>query len=305
MMPLYNPFGGSGDDLTPLVSVIVPVFGGPLPLRDCLERLQGQSWPAERFEILVVDNNPTPRLARELPAFPGLEVLEERAPGSYAARNAGIRASKGDFLAFTDADCLPTREWIAGAVTALEARPDCGFVGGELELFASDAERPTAAELYDIVRGFDLHRYLRKKRFLPTANLVVRRHVMERVGLFDASLRSGGDADWGERAHAAGVRGAIVPGALVRHPARATLAEICGKAARVAGGALQRGQYAFWPDLVGCVLPDLPKAMRCARSERLRGPGQRAKVAAVRVLTGYVKRWERMRIRLGGAPRRR
>jgi glycosyltransferase involved in cell wall biosynthesis len=290
--------------LKPLVSVIVPVYGGLELLRACLRQLVAQSWPAERREILVVDNHPTPCVARALGATPGARVIEEAAPGSYAARNAGIREARGELLAFTDADCLPAPDWIEQAVAALEARPDTGFVGGAVELFARDPQHPTGAELYDLVRGFDQERYLARKRFLPTANLVVRRRVMEEVGLFDACLRSGGDADWGERASAAGMHGAVVPGAVVRHPARHTLAEVCRKAARVAGGNLQRGRHALWADLARCVLPELHQALRYAARPKLRGPRQRLAVAGVRVLTGYVKSWERMRIRLGGRPRR-
>ena len=77
--------------------------------------------------------------------------------------------------------------------------------------------------------------------FGVTADLPVRREVLEQVGPFDERLRSGGDADWGERAAALGFRAVYVPAVRVRHPARARLRELVEKSRRTARGVEDLG----------------------------------------------------------------
>jgi len=55
----------------------------------------------------------------------GTRLLRESSPGSYAARNAGLRAAHGKVLAFTDFDCVPDRNWLLAGTRAL---PESGLV---------------------------------------------------------------------------------------------------------------------------------------------------------------------------------
>lgn len=78
--------------------------------------------------------------------------------------------------------------------------------------------------------------------FAATANLVVAREVVDEVGPFRRHLQSGGDAEWGERATAAGHRVVFRDDVVVRHPARATVGELVRKARRTTRGAEQLGR---------------------------------------------------------------
>src|SRR5690606_20439025 len=170
----------------PYVSVIIPVYNDPARLRLCLEALDRQSYPADRYEVLVVDNGSEPPvrdvLAEVLARRPHVRLLEEARPGSYAARNLGISEARGDILAFTDSDCIPEARWIEEGVRALRNLPDGGLVGGRIEVFAADPARPRAVELYEMAVAFDQRKNIEVRRFAVTANAFTTRGVVERIG---------------------------------------------------------------------------------------------------------------------------
>ena len=226
----------------PFVTVVIPAWGDATRLRACLDALDRQSWPAERREVLVVDNG-----AQVTDTRPGVRVLREEEPGSYAARNRGVREARGDVIAFTDADCVPAPDWLEKGVAALRSDPDVGMVAGRIRITFLDPERPTLVEIYESVASFRQEEYLRKRRFGATANVLTTRPVLEEVGTFDPRLKSLGDVDWGVRVFEAGYRQVYAEDARVDHPARRTLAEFRSRSARMTGGFRDLGKTGRWP----------------------------------------------------------
>lgn len=212
----------------------MPVHDDVDRLRACVAALLAQTHPD--FEVLVVDNASSQDVAAALPDDPRVTLLREPVPGSYAARNTGLASARGRVLAFTDADCLPEPTWLERAEAALDAEPAADLVGGAIELFYAGDRPRTAAELYEFRHGFPQERYLRVDRFAATANMVTRRSVVDRVGPFDARLRSRGDADFGQRVAAAGGLLRWAPDAVVRHPARPSSQELLEKFRRTSEG---------------------------------------------------------------------
>src|SRR6056297_2744809 len=108
---------------TPFVSVIIPVFHDWDSLTVCLQALSDQTYPQQKFEVIVVNNDPddNPQLC---PKLPNLRLLDENTPGSYAARNTGIRAAYGQVLGFCDADCIPELDWIEQGIQDLQSSPE-------------------------------------------------------------------------------------------------------------------------------------------------------------------------------------
>lgn len=64
------------------------------------------------YEIIMVDNNSTDSSVELVRKYPRIKLLSEQRQGSYAARNRGVAASKGTIIAFTDSDCVPSRNWL-------------------------------------------------------------------------------------------------------------------------------------------------------------------------------------------------
>ena len=117
------------------VSVVIPIRNGQRTLPLCLAALPRlDPRPAE---IVLVDNGSTDGSAELLRAFAdghaaeGVRVVDEPRPGISAARNAGIRAARGEIVAWTDADCSPEPAWLR-ALTEPFADPTVGGVAGRV-----------------------------------------------------------------------------------------------------------------------------------------------------------------------------
>ncbi len=221
----------------PFVSVLIPVHNDTGRLTQCLRALEGQTYPTDWYEVIVVDNASDEPVAPALSAFPHARGAYEAQRSSYAARNTGIAVARGDVLAFTDSDCLPAPDWLERGVAALANAENCGLVGGGIEFFFRDPTTPTIVELYDSVMHLDQEEFIHKKQFSVTANLFTFKQVVERVGMFDSTLESNGDKEWGQRVAAQGYRLAYAPDARVKHPARHTFQALRRKVTRVINGA--------------------------------------------------------------------
>ncbi|MBD2109839.1 glycosyltransferase [Nodosilinea sp. FACHB-13] len=222
---------------TPFVSVIIPVFNDNRYLDICLSSLASQTYPPEHYEVIVVDNNSDEDVQIVTGKFSFVTLLHEPVPGSYIARNRGFKASVGDIIAFTDADCIPAKNWIEQGVAALCSKENVGLVAGHIDLFARDNNRPNPFELYEtIALAFPQDQFLANDRFGVTANLFTFKHVLNRVGLFDETLKSGGDRDWGQRVYAAGYNQVYGEQACVKHPARDSWESLRKRSVRIVGG---------------------------------------------------------------------
>lgn len=294
----------------PSVTVIVPVYNDAARLAVCLRALAVQTYPRALFEIVVVDNGCTDDSAVVAAGFPHVHLLTEATPGSYAARNTALAAAIGEVIAFTDSDCIPDPLWLERGVARLRAEAGCGLVGGAVRvLFHSDA-RPTTAELYDRIFEFDQERFLAHGRFACTANLFTWARVIAEVGAFDATIKSVGDRDLGNRIAAAGYTLAFAPDAVVAHPARASIRALLRKRRRVTGGHHDRTRKQPFPRLR--FLSGL--AMHLVRNPvwgtvkiwrtRDRSLAERARIVPVHLLCCATEAIERVRLQFGGTSRR-
>jgi glycosyltransferase involved in cell wall biosynthesis len=212
---------GGGTDRLPFVSVVIPVLNGEGHLSTCLDALHRMDYPAERHEILVVDNGSTDQTADVLRRYP-VRALHEPRRGPARARNRGIAAARGDIVAFTDADCVPTTGWLREIVRGFSAG-DVGGVAGEILPYPPK----TPAEKYAArIRHLSPMRYMKREvfPFAVTANLAFRREVFERVGLLDVDSPRGGEStDFCTRFfRGTGQRLELAPHAIVFHRHRST-----------------------------------------------------------------------------------
>ena len=220
------------------ISVIVPTYNDAEGLRTTARSLLDQDFPAERTEILLVDNGSTDdtfRVAEELAALEPARVraLSEREKrGSYAARNRGIAEARGEILCFIDADMSVPPGYLS-AVSAHFADPECQYAGCFVDI--ESRIRSLASET-DRLLGFPVDGYLQQLHYAPTCCLSVRATLISTVGPFDPDLFSGGDQEFGRRVHARGIRQDLLAGVRLRHPARTRIRDLAKKRRRVARG---------------------------------------------------------------------
>lgn len=221
------------------VSVVVPVLNQPDGLATTLRSLDSQSLPASEREVIVVDNGSSEDALRTVgeccASRSDTRLLVERdIRSSYAARNRGIAASRGAVVAFTDADCQPDESWLEQGLIALEAGRADAVAGRIVISFRTD--RPNLWEYLDAASWLDQRHYVDAHGFGATANLFVRRALLDAVGSFRSDLISGGDYEFGRRVAHHGGRMEFAEAAVVVHPARASARAAFAKARRVAKG---------------------------------------------------------------------
>jgi glycosyltransferase involved in cell wall biosynthesis len=233
--------------LWPRVSVIVPCFNDSIRLRACLASLQHQDYPLPP-QIIVIDNNLIDECSTLLDSFPRIAFLRESKIGSYNARNAGVEASKGEVVAFTDSDCVPERDWIIAGVKALMGRGRPQLVGGRIEVDPL-SPAPSIDELFDFATSFPQKYTIEWRGYCVTANLFVWRRLFSEIGMFDGKLRSGGDGEFTSRAVKAGYRLAYADRAVVRHAPKTNHQEILKRLKRITAGARDLS-----PGWLGCLI---------------------------------------------------
>lgn len=289
----------------PFVSVIVPVFNDQSGIDRCIEALTTQSYPQDRYEIIVVDNNSEPRIRLKNKAGFYVQLLWCGTAGSYAARNQGISVSRGEILAFTDADCVPYSEWIKKGVTALlDGGSDC-VVGGEVLFDAPKSKQAT--ELYQYVVGFLQKENINERKFTATANLFSYRKEFDRIGLFNTHLLSGGDREWCYRARQHGAKIVFCEKAVVVTSPRTELSAAIRQARRIAGGRAQlrrSSQTVFPADRTKPRKGPFSAAGWILKQKQL-SLWDRLRVLFVASLIKVAHMLEVLRLKLGGNPERR
>ena len=221
------------------LSVVIPVYNDPAGIDATLQSVVAQEHA--NYEVIPVDNNSTDETSAVIQDWTErhpdrVRPLNERErQSSYAARNAGIRAARGDIVVFIDADMTAPADWLRRVEEAFTAS-SIDYLGYEVETYVPDGDEGFWG-WYDSVMGLPSRYHYEQKQFVPTACLAVRRAAFWRVGLFDDRARSGGDKEFGQRVHRhPHLTQAFREDIVVYHPARTTFAAHRRKALRVGRG---------------------------------------------------------------------
>ena len=202
------------------VTVIIPTYHDWSRLQLCLNALANQSYSSSFFEILVINNDPSNLSPENFLEPENCKIIHEIKPGSYAARNKGLSMARGKFIAFTDSDCIPDKDWLKNGVKYLYDNSDLMRVGGCIKVFPAVPNKPNIFEAFDMVFAFPQKGYVEDLGWAATANMFVRKEVFDIVGFFNDTIKSGGDFEWGNRASEKGIVIKYAEDAIISHPAR-------------------------------------------------------------------------------------
>lgn len=210
------------DDDLPRASVVVPVLDAAEDIDRLLDSLEALDYPRDRLDLVVVDNGSRDGTMERLARRSSIRLLREtRIKSSYAARNRGVEAATGEWIAFTDADCVATADWLR-RLLAPGIPGNTGAVAGEV--LGLETARPVQrlTERYGIMR----HAVTMPHKALPgfsTANVAVRGDLLRALGGFREDVRFFADMELAWRMQiAAGARLLFRPEAVVRHRHRRT-----------------------------------------------------------------------------------
>lgn len=192
----------------PSVSVIIPALNEEENIARCLESIASLNYPADRIEVIVVDNGSTDETRTRAREFHAKVVLSEGLIG--AVRNTGGSVASAEVFAFIDADCVAPRAWIAAAIAALREE-EIGVVGGICLV--------DQAESNWVERAWVLNPIPQEKdvEHIATASFIVPREVFCEVGKFNEQVVSGEDMELSSRIRAAGYRLRLLPECTVLH----------------------------------------------------------------------------------------
>jgi glycosyltransferase involved in cell wall biosynthesis len=165
------------------ISVVVPVYNSDTYIESCIKALLSQNYPVDHYEIIMVDNNSNDYSPEIIKRYPDIKYLKRNKQGSYAARNKGILEAKGEIIAFTDADCAPSVDWLRNIEDSL-LNPEINVILGS-NRFASDTHILSMLTGYEAEKaayafsGDDETIY-----YGYTNNMAIRKKVFNRLGLF-------------------------------------------------------------------------------------------------------------------------
>lgn len=188
----------------PLFSVVIPCFNVAETVAETIASVSAQT--NADFEIIAVDNNSSDRTLAVLAGIAGAErrlrIVSEAVQGLSAARNGGIRAARGRYIAFLDADDLFDPDYLEAHAANLEDG-SVGLSYARIRLVDPQG-RPTGNVTSPQLEGLTAADLLRSNPC--TSMVVVRRDVLDRAGGFDESLRRIEDQEWLFRVAASGVK---------------------------------------------------------------------------------------------------
>jgi glycosyltransferase involved in cell wall biosynthesis len=213
--------------MNPRVSVVIPALSAEATIAEAVRAIVTQPLPRVTFECIVVDDGSRDRTAEIAERAGAVVVRLPSNQGRSAARNAGIKRARGEWIAFTDADCVPSRRWLPALIAATETadRSTLALAGKTVGL---DSKTP-AARFMNLIGALDAETYLRHGAmpWAPSGNLACRREDLLAVGGFDSEFKTYEAADLhlrlGERF---GGRILYVPTAVVMHRHRSTWREL-------------------------------------------------------------------------------
>jgi glycosyltransferase involved in cell wall biosynthesis len=175
-----------------MVSVIVPSYNHGHFLGESIESVMAQTYP--QHEIIVIDDGSTDKTREVVTRYPKVRYVWQRNQGLPAARNRGIRESRGEYVVFLDADDRLLPRHLEISLEAFRSHPDAGWVCGSFCYFGNEPPFRPAHPCHawpDRFAGF-LHCVF----FGAVHAAMYRRKVLVESGGFDERLRTSEDREF-------------------------------------------------------------------------------------------------------------
>jgi glycosyltransferase involved in cell wall biosynthesis len=181
----------------PRVSIVIPVYNSRKTIEKCIESLL--LLDHESFEIIIVDDGSTDGTPELCDQHAEIHLIRLSRGGPSRARNVGIAAARGEFVAFTDGDCLVDAQWLKELEVPF-ADPRIAGTGGDQKSPDDETQAGRIVQEFLKTIGFitgyiKTDAKLRETEHNPSCNSMYRKQVLLDVGGFDESLWPGEDVE--------------------------------------------------------------------------------------------------------------
>jgi glycosyltransferase involved in cell wall biosynthesis len=228
--------------MQPVFSVIIPTRNRFAQLAACLEALAAQDYPRDKFEVIVVNDASISAVPPPITQFGERVALtivsHAQSTGPGIARNHGAESASGEFLAFTDDDCVPAPDWLSRLGDRFESMPNVLIGGRVINALTTNPYSTAAHVILDVVyRYYDPSKG--RPHFFPTSNFAVPAKSFRQIGGFDETwpLAAAEDRELCYRWMAGGWELAHDPAAVVYHRHPLNFASFCSLHFRYGRGA--------------------------------------------------------------------
>ncbi|HEY7534611.1 MAG TPA: glycosyltransferase [Thermodesulfobacteriota bacterium] len=246
------------NQVLPSFSIIIPTYERPEQLHVCLDALVKLDYPHHLFEVIVVDDENNTPLGPIIAIYSNkmnLTLIRQTHGGPAAARNKGASNAKGDFLAFTDDDCIASLDWLKVLASRFKDAPDCIIGGRTINYLIDNIYSATSQIIIDIVYGH----YNAKPNhslFFASNNIALSKNIYTTIGGFDSSFLTSEDRDFCNRCLYHGFQMIYEPKAIIYHAHTLNLQTFSKQHFNYGRGAfryhlrrIQRGSGSFLEDL--------------------------------------------------------
>jgi GT2 family glycosyltransferase len=203
----------------PFFSIIIPTYGRPDRLQECLQAIARSSYARDRFEVIVVDDGspqPQDEVAAKFETQLDLKLLRQENAGPATARNTGAAQAQGEFLTFTDDDCAPAPDYLQKLAECFAQTPASLVVGKTINTLTDNPYSSASQMLIDYIYAYF---NAQQPRFFASNNFAVTKALFHRIGGFDTTypLAAAEDRDFCERWRFHGYPMIYAPEAYIYH----------------------------------------------------------------------------------------
>lgn len=172
----------------PFVSVLVPAFNEEDFISECLRQLRNQDYPSSLYEIIVMDNGSEDSTV-DICNSHGVSVVNASGRLIGGVRNLGAKHAQGQVLAYIDADCIASTDWISNGVKNLYSDASLGAIGGGFGI-RDDA---SWVEQAWVISEFDDD--FISSNILATGSFFIKKETFVKIGGFNDKVKAGEDTE--------------------------------------------------------------------------------------------------------------
>ncbi|MEW6295030.1 MAG: glycosyltransferase [Candidatus Diapherotrites archaeon] len=201
------------------VSIIVPVLNEEKTLEKCLKSVKGNSYKDK--ELVVIDNGSTDGSQKIAMKYADKFFIEKR-KGIVFAKNLGIKKASGDFIAFTDADCVASKDWLKELISCFKDNSIASVGGPNLTPKDDSKFSQHIGKTIELLSSLGAEYGSREKKIKevehnPGCNVIYRKEILKELKGFNEKMISNEDPELDFRIREKGFKLIFNPEAIVWH----------------------------------------------------------------------------------------